>query len=938
MSPSEKKMDLKRINYIVGTVVFLISAVTYLTTMQPNVSFWDCGEFIASAYTQSVPHPPGGPLWNLVGKVATMFPFGDNPAVRMNAVASVSSAFTVFFLYLVIVIVIKNWRGFPKNTWDAVMIFGSAAIGALSYAFSESFWFNSIESEVYALGTMLIGLCVWLLMYWWEKADEKGNEKYLLFVAYVAGLSLGIHLLVVQVILIGGLLFAFRKNEEIESSFVTKFFVFLFFYFLFTFYLYAGGMSKVLLGLKVIIVLGGVLYYIYKKNPGNFSFALTLILTGGFFFLVYPGIVINYPTLLSSEGLVRIFGILIIPGLIFGVYWAYKNKKLIFASVFIGIFLVFLGYSIYTSVILRARVDNLPINENEPDDIETLVSYLSREQYGDAPFWPRRYSQEPMHRRTWANYTGDMDFMWRYQINHMFNRYLGWQYIGREGYDQDLGVDWSKLYGIPFLIGLFGLFYHFRKDWKLGITFLIMFLMMGVITELFQRQQDPQPRERDYFYVGAFFVYSLWIGLGVMGILEVIKEYIKNQQALKFAGITTLLIAFIFVPANMYRVNHFYEDRSNNYVPFDYAYNILQSTAKDGIIFTNGDNDTFPLWYLQAIGYRQDVRVVNLSLLNTNWYIKEMKNEMPYGALRISINMTDAQIDKLQPTQWSEYKVVSVPVPSEAYPDSIRATGNTPDKLSWKMPATFTSGNIKGVKVQDLLIYEIVKSNNWQRPVYFSATVTDDNFIGLDEYLVTEGMSKRLVPFKGDPSEQFRVNHELTWKNFLETPAQHSKTPQAGYFFRGLNDSGIFFDQVHENLVQNYRTQYLILAYSFLNLDTNKVNAVLDKMETNLPRTVVPMDYRILHDISMLYNKINNRAKFTELSYEVEKQALQELNKNPNDVSSFWNPYRLLMEIYEARGEYAKAIDILNKMDRLSPGNPEIKMKIEMLRAKMLGR
>jgi hypothetical protein len=407
---------------------------------------------------------------------------------------------------------------------------------------------------------------------------------------------------------------------------------------------------------------------------------------------------------------------------------------------------------------------------------------------------------------------------------------------------------------------------------------------------------------------------------------------------MKIAGAATLLFAFVFVPANMYRINHFYEDRSNNYVPFDYAYNILQSAGKDGIIFTNGDNDTFPLWYLQSIGYRQDVRVINLSLLNTNWYIKEMKNEMPYGSLKVAINMTDAQIDRLQPTQWSDYKVVSVPVPPEAYPDSISAAGGTPDKLSWKMPATFTSGSVKGIKLQDLIIYEIVKSNNWQRPIYFSATVTDENFIGLDEYLVSEGMSKRLVPFKGDPAEQFRVNRQLMSENFIEAPRGHSKTPQPGYFFRGLNDPDVFFDQVHENLVQNYRTQYLILAYSYLNIDTNRISGILDKMESNMPRSVIPMDYRILHDVAMLYNRIGNKARFNELSYDVENQALRDLNRNPNDISSFWNPYRLLMDIYEARGEYAKAIDILNKMDKLSPGNPEIKMKIEMLRSKMLGK
>lgn len=884
-------MDFKRVNNIIAVIILVLCSVVYLMTMQPNVSFWDCGEFIACAYTLSVPHPPGAPLWTLVGKVATLIPFGSNPAVKMNAIASISSAFTVMFLYLVIVMVIRNWRGNPKNSWDAVMMYGAGIIGALSYAFTDSAWFNAMESEVYALGTTLVALCVWLIMYWWEKADSKGNEKILLLVAYVVGISLGIHLLVVQIILITGLVYYFRRFE-------------------------------------------------YSRK----TLFIAFLITCGAFVVVYPMTVIWYPTWLSGDikslkvdnsSFVKWLAILIIPAVVYGIYWAYQNKKKTWAFAFIGVFLVFIGYTIYTGVLIRANVDNLPINENNPRSMERLVSYLSREQYGDAPFWPRRYSQEPMHRRTWANYTGDFDFLWRYQINHMFNRYLGWQYIGRAGYIQDQGIDWSKFYGIPFLIGLFGLFYHFRKDWKMGLIFLWAFLLMGIFTALFQRQQDPQPRERDYFYTGAFFVYSLWIGLGTMGLLELIKDGIKSKQAMIATGTVALIALFLFIPGKMFSENYHYNNRHNNYVPFDYAYNILQSVDKDAVIFTNGDNDTFPLWYLQAIGYRQDVRVVNLSLINTDWYIKEMKNEMPYGAKKVPINMSDAQIEKIQPTQWGEYKVVSVNVPPEAYPDSIRAKGTTPDKITWRMPATINFQNITAVKIQDLMIYEIVKSNNWQRPIYFSSTVTEDNFIGLDDYLVVEGMSKRLVPFK-EETKQFRVNEELTYKNLMITPAEHSKTPQPGMFFRGYNNPDIFFDQVHGNIVQNYRSQYLTFSYAMYHENKfDKVAEILNKMEQNIPISVVPMDYRIQYDVAMMYNRIGDKAKFNELSVYVEQSAIAEMQRNPNDISTYWNPYKLLIDVYEAKEEYGKAIDILTRLDRVSPGSPEVKMKIQMLQEKL---
>jgi hypothetical protein len=938
-------MNYRKLNYIFAAVVLIIAAITYLYTMQKTLSFWDCGEFIAAAYTLSVPHPPGAPLWILLGKLATMIPIGSNPALRMNALAAISSAFTAAFLYLVIVSVIKIWKAELKNTWDAVMIYSAAAIGALSFAFSDAEWFNANESEVYALGTMLVGLCIWLLMYWWEKADEKGNERILLLIAFVVGLSLGIHLLVVQVILVGGFVYYFRRHK-------------------------------------------------YERK----TFLITLGVTVAAFIAVYPVTVIWFPTWLGGDikafkvedsSFVTFLAALIAPALIYGVYWAHKNKKQTFALAFAALFLVIVGYSIYTGVILRANVNNLPINENEPKNLPTLVSYLSREQYGDAPFWPRRYSQEPMHKRTWAMYSSDMDFLWRYQINQMFNRYLGWQFIGRESYDQDVGIGWDAPSGtkmlviiglsalllmsmyffsagkhlnslicvlllvvlgaigfwstafkaIPFLIGLFGLFYHFRKDWKMGLIFLWMFLLMGIFTALFQRQQDPQPRERDYFYTGAFFVYSLWIGLGVMGIIELIKESIKELRITRMLSGAIIAACLVFVPGMMFAKNFYHNNRNDNTVPFEYAYNLLQGIDKDAILFTNGDNDTFPLWYLQAVeGYRTDVRVVNLSLLNTDWYIREMKNQMPYGSLKVPISLSDDEIKRISPIQWGDFKVMTIGVPPAAYPDSLKQKGATPDKLSWRMPYTFASGNVKAIKVQDQMVLDIIRTNNWQRAVYFSATVTEDNYIGLDEYAVQEGMAKRVVPFKPDVPVQFRLDSEKMWANFMVEPSSLSKTPQDGYVFSNFSKPDVFFNQVETNAVQNYRSQYLTLAYEYVGIgDKVKANQVLDRMEALFPKEIVPYDYRILYDVSMQYLKADNIMKFNELSPIVEKEALEVLKKNPNDIQSYWNPYKLLIDIYEARGDHAKALDILYQLDRISPNNPEVKGKIEYLKLKQQG-
>ncbi len=930
-------MNIKRLKIIFGGVVFIFATGTYLYTMQPNLSFWDCGEFVACAYTLSVPHPPGAPLWTTLGKVATLLPFGSNPAAKMNALAAISSGFSVLFLFLVCVSVIQSWKGKIKTNLDAVFIFTASAIGALSFAFCDSVWFNANESEVYALGQMLVSLCTWLLMFWWERADNKGSERILLLIAFIIGLSLGIHLLVVQIILVGGLVVAFRVLKNLDSEFVMKYLIVTIPLTLVLIILYALKMDTVYLGGLAITIFGGQLYYLYKKDYTKYLFALTIDLTAISFLLVYPIITIYLPKWLSGNVSFWL-AIILLVGIVYGIYWAITNKRANWAFGLSAIFLVLLGYSIYTGVVLRARVDNLPINENEPKNFESLVKYLSREQYGEAPFLPRRYSQEPMHRKTWVSYTSDLDFLWRYQINHMFNRYLGWQFIGRDSYDQDKGISWSKFYGIPFLIGLFGLFYHFRKDWKLGFIFLWMFLLMGIFTALFQRQQDPQPRERDYFYTGAFFVFSLWIGIGIMGIIELIYEGIKNSSAAKLLSGGVLVAAFVLIPLNMFRVNAHYNNRHDNIVPFEYAYNILQSVDKDAIVFTNGDNDTFPLWYLQSVGYRQDVRIVNLSLLNTDWYAKEMKNSMPYGAMKVPISMNDQQLERLSPIEWGEFKTVTINVPPEAYPDSLKSKGQTPDKLTWRMPSSFTQGNVKGVKVADQLTYDIIKTNNWQRPVYFSATVTEDNYIGLDEYVVLEGMAKRIVPFKGNPMEQVRVDKKRMWDNWMVQPAAYSKTPQSGFYFTGFNNPKIFFDQVQENIVQNYRSVYMSYAYAYLETDKQKTAEILNKMEEYMPLKVVESDYRIAYDIGMIYARIGDMNKFNEYAAEVEPKALAELKRNPNDVQSYWNPYKILVDIYETRGDYQKAIEILQQLERMQPNSPELKAKIELLRTKIQGK
>jgi hypothetical protein len=589
----------------------------------------------------------------------------------------------------------------------------------------------------------------------------------------------------------------------------------------------------------------------------------------------------------------------------------------------------FLGFSTYSSIIIRSNQDT-PINLNSPKTFSELVSYLNREQYGDAPLFQRRYSMEPQHQNIYRNYSSDLDFFLNYQMDHMFNRYLLWNYAGRNSTVQDDGVNWSQLLGIPFILGLFGVFYHFKRDWRMASIFLVFFLMLSYIMAIYFNMQQPQPRERDYFYTGAFFVFSIWIGLGVRGVLDFIKEKFANTSFATPVMSLVLIIAFLAVPVNMLANNYFRNDRSNNYVPWDYSYNLLQSVAPNGIIFTNGDNDTFPLWYLQDVAeVRQDVRIVNLSLLNTAWYILQMKNTEPHGALKIKMSYTDEQIERLArgPSRW-EPKQVSIDVPREVIEEynitdsSIIKTG----KLTWLVRHTAQYGDVKAIRVQDLAALDIIRSNTWDRPIYFASTVSDDSKLGLNDYLQMEGMAYRLVPKKSNNTVTY-VNPEILEKQLFNQPEGFSKTYQPGFKFRGMDDPSIFLNDNEIRMMQNYRNSFINLALYYLYDVENpeKVIAVLDKMEESLPHKIIPMDHRILFDVANIYYQAGAIEQYVELVSEVQQIAEEILEQDPTDFSSSYNPYRLLLDIYEKTGQFDKATELIDQIESYLPNDPAIK-------------
>lgn len=950
-------MNEKLIHRITGAFVFLFALVVYFMTVQPSVSFWDCGEFIASSYLMQVPHPPGTPFFLILGRLFSMIPFADNIAFRVNTVSVLSSAFTILFLYLTAVkIIVFYKKDGHRNLLDSISTRIAAAIGALSLAFGDTFWFNAVEAEVYALATFFIAFVVWVMLIWNEKADEPDNEKYLIFIAYLIGLSIGVHLMSVLAIVPIVMTIMYRKYFTDDNELIGSGYVFL-------------GHVLVIMAIAVImwvsqtggpterddyfafdskfkaIVIAISIFYmlIFRKKIFNRnSIYLPMIFGAIALFGTYPGIVKYVPNILAeisgnntTVAVVEIFALFGLLG--FAVYFTGKNNQRTLNLIFKCFLFALIGFTSYASIIIRSNQDT-PINLNSPKSVEELVKYLNREQYGDFPILKRRYSSEPHQRVVFTNYSSDLDFLYRYQMNHMFQRYLLWNYSGRDSTIQDSDWNISEFFAIPFLLGLFGLYFHFRRDWKLATVLIMMFIFLGYLTAFYQNQQEPQPRERDYFYVGAFFVFSIWIALGVRGIIDLIYEYVKESKLANRIIGSTLILGVIFVPANMLGQNYFDHNRSRNFVPWDYSYNILQSAAPNAILFTNGDNDTFPLWYLQDVeGVRRDVRIANLSLLNTEWYIKQLKNTTPFGADKIKMDLSDFQIDRMCEQGYIGWKPSTV---SLEVPENVIKEFNVTDtsvinknKISWKLPG-YSGMNV--LRIQDAIVKSIVEANKWERPIYFAVTCSDDSRIGLDDYMRMEGLAFRLMPQKGPKTSEY-MNAKVMTECLFDEPEGFSKNYQPGFKFRGLNDPTIFMDDNHERMCQNYRNSFLRLALYYYHdkPDSEKMVQILDKMEEKIPRHNIPMDVRLKYDISNLYFDVHAMDQYNQFAQEIIDELEPVINRGRIDVSSRYSPFRMLWTTYDNLQLYEKSLGLLYKLQEQNPEDPSVKSYIAVYKGKV---
>jgi hypothetical protein len=847
-------MEFKRIHYGFAAASFFIALLTYGLTMQPTIPFWDCGEFAAAAIGMGVPHPPGAPLWTIVGRLGMLIPIFTDMTARYNFLSVLSSAASILLLYLTIVRLITLWRGAPKSMADVLVHFGGAFIGALAYTFTDSFWFNALECEVYAFGSLFISLVPWLILVWYDHADEPHSEKYLLLIAYVIGLSLGVH----------------------QLALLTLFPVFMLVY--------------------------------YKRWPKTTvkGWILMVISSVVAFWFIFKIVLSDLVDWAGGAGWMASF--LILAGIIGGIIYTHQKKKAIWNVALWGAILIFTGYTTYTVIMVRAA-QNPPMNQHHASTFKILAEYINREQYGEAKEMPRRLEEQNRdhsHDATFNNYSSDGDFFWRYQTGHMFTRYLMWNFVGRANDEQDAGVDYSKTWALPFLLGLFGLFWHFKRDPKRALTLVGTFIIMGFLTAWYQNQQDPQPRERDYFYVGAFYIYAMWLGIGATGILEFIRSRFSKKEegtivvgeesdvvpiltgrgnaGVIFGGVALLLL---IIPINMCiglaglatgqpfsKASKWAEySRRHNYVPYEYAYNFLQSCDKNAILFTAGDNDTFPLWCLQDVyGIRRDIRIVNLSLGNMSWYIKQLKHERPWDAADV-IDLPSFTDEKMSNPDESEAGIRALGGPAENVSFDVSAQTMqqfngvaAPGRMDWKYTGQFPQeGGQYVFTIADQLVKDIVRYNIEKRPIYFASLVPPSYMAGLDPYLVYEGMAARVTPTHqpgNSRSMDVSVNEPLYSAMAYNLPKSPSLTPARGMVLETYRDPEANLSAQDQRYAQSYFYMYFRLANHFIKVGKPaEARRALDTCEARLSPSTLGPDYRYADLFAQLYDAAGDSIK-----------------------------------------------------------------------------
>lgn len=1006
--------NFKKINDLLGWLVFAIATLVYFLTLEPTASWWDCGEYISTAYKLQVGHPPGAPLFQLLGRFFSLFAFGDtsNVAIMVNAMSALSSSFTILFLFWTITLLAKklfvkaNEFVMPKG--QAIAVLGAGLVGSLAYTFSDSFWFSAVEGEVYAMSSFLTAVVFWAILRWEEVADSRHGYRWLLLIAYIVGLSIGVHLLNLLAIPAIVYVFYYKKYTFSPKGFVI-----------------AGVISIAILAVIMYVIIPGIV-----QLAGKFEL----------FFVNTIGLPFNSGTI--------IYFLLIIAALVGGLYYTRIKGKAILNTAILALVFILIGYSSFFMLVIRANA-NPPINENDPKDAISLLSYLNREQYGTWPLgygpyynapkidyldgnpvyvkdtktgkyvinddrkgtipvadprfetvFPRMWSnQKQSHIDLYKQYGGsdgtpikvdkpdgtsevlykptfgeNLKFFFTYQVGHMYLRYFMWNFVGRQNDIESQGEiqngnwisgikfidDWrlgnqdvpnsmknpatAKFFFLPLILGLLGFFFQFNKDRRDTWVVFLLFIMTGLAIIVYLNQTPLQPRERDYAYAGSFYAFAIWIGFGVLALFDLFQKFISNKTV---AAASVTLVGLLAAPAIMGAQGWQGHDRSGKYAALDFARMYLESCEPNAILFTNGDNDTFPLWYAQEVeGIRTDVRVVNYMLSSGEWYVDQMyrkaydSDPLPLSMSQEFYNKGDANAipvfvriedrtdvgdvikfvestDKgsKMPLQDGTY-INYVPVKKlkmKVDPNTVIKTGtvNIEDSASI---VTEIDWDIKQSALyrNDLMLMDLIATNNWERPIYFANPSSIKGVFDVDKYCHQEGIVYRFKPTLAaeyiknvggvDPNRSYEVlmADDVRWGRLNE--------PDVTVDRESARSSGII------------KQSYLRLAQALAN--QGKMDSVVEVLDRGIyffPNSKFPYDYYMIPWIDLYYSA-GAQEKGNEL--------LKTLFTTYSDDLAYYASDKRFSKAYE--NEIQESLAVMQRLGQMAEENNEDELSAQI--------
>lgn len=907
-------MTSTRLHRFAALFVFLFAFILYTLTVTETTAFWDTGEFIASVYQLQVMHPPGAPVYMLLGRLFSMFVPVAYVAFAVNLISVLASAVTILLTYLIIVRFIREWRT-QAITFTAI---AGAVIGALAFAATDSFWYNAVEAEVYALSMFFTSIIVWLILKWSEAAEREyqvtatrlgwRSSRYLILVAYCFGLAIGTHLMALLPFFFLVLIVFFKLFDQGEWTWFARW--------------------------KRIVLLGGV--------------------SSVAFLMLYPGMVITLPAWADASGTPILFVLAIIGLLTIALAYTHRRQQYVANLVLVSVVALMVGYSSIMLIPIRSTA-NPPIDLNNPETAEELVPYLQRQQYGDTPLlkgptfnertnrfdpnnevlFPRRHSFLPAHESLYAGYESDWDYFTRYQMGHMYWRYFMWNFVGKakdtqhstwmSGFSEaptaqvvyrtpSEEASRNVYFALPLLLGLFGLLYHFRNDWRRAFSLSILFILTGMGLVVYLNEIPVTPRERDYIYVASFFAFSIWIGIGAAGLLEYARQALKQlrlQQMLQYSLVTvTAALLFLAVPGWMLSQNFDDHDRSDNHLARDFAYNMLMSLEEDAIIFTEGDNDTYPLWYLQNVeGIRRDVRVVCLSLLNTPWYAKQLKNQWSYTSAPLPISLTNEQLSELdiaawQPREWQ------LPVPNPEFVEqtelalSVEDTSGFESPMRWTIEGRPYSSDFNLLYIVDQMVLDILTQNareGWERPIYFASTTAPTSQLNLQPYFQREGMSYRIVPIRHN-QQGGRVIPEIM------------KERLSHFRFTNLNDSDVYYpDDARGFTGLHYRDTFNLTAEALMaEGKTEEAKTIMEAAMDAVPLDTIPIALYNALPMANTFQALGETERSVEIMRNIEPVVFNNIETATSNrsLTQAVQVAQMVQATYMRAGAFEDASDI----------------------------